>query len=123
VNPELSGGAPNEIAGGAADVILAERHHWEEAVIIFVTWTTVEQALKKNTTAFEPMYLEILNSDMVGFANTTARDMLDHLFISYGSITDVDLEHNWENMYKAWDPQQPVKSLFEQIQDCVDYAE
>jgi hypothetical protein len=72
---------------------------------------------------FEPMYLEILNNDMVGFANTTARDMLDHLFLSYGSTTDVDLEHILENIRKGWDPQQPVESLFKQIQDCVDYAE
>jgi hypothetical protein len=115
------GGAPNEISGGTADVLLAERHCWEEAVIIFKTWTTVEQALKKQIImAFEPMYLEILNNDMVGFANATARDMRDHLFLSYGSITDVDLEHNWENMHKSWDPQQPVESLFKKIQDCVD---
>jgi hypothetical protein len=26
-------------------------------------------------------------------------------------------------MPKAWDPQQPVETLFKQIQDCVDYAE
>jgi hypothetical protein len=69
------------------------------------------------------MYLGILNNDMIGFANKNARDMLEHLFFSYDSITDVDLDHNWENMPKAWDPQQPVESLFKQIQDCVDYAE
>jgi hypothetical protein len=83
----------------------------------------VEQALKRQIiTAFELMYLEILNNDMVGFSNTTARDVLDHLFLSYCSITDVDFEHNWENMRKAWDPQQPVESLFKQIQDCFDYT-
>jgi hypothetical protein len=112
VNPESLGGAPNEIYGGTAAALLAERHRWEEAVSIFRTWTTVEQALKKKMTAFEPMHLEILNNDMVGFANTTTRDMLDHLFLSYGSITVVDLENNWENMRKAWDPQQPVDSLY-----------
>jgi hypothetical protein len=69
------------------------------------------------------MYLEILNNAMVGFTNTTARYMLDHLFLSYGSITVVDLDHNWENMRKAWDPQQPVESLFKQIQDWVDYTD
>jgi hypothetical protein len=69
------------------------------------------------------MYLEILNNDMVGFANTTARDMLEHIFLSYGSIADVDLEHNWENMQNAWDPQQPLESLFKHIHACVDYAE
>jgi hypothetical protein len=69
------------------------------------------------------MYLEIINNDMVGFANTTVRDMIEHLFLSYGSITAVDLEHNWKNMRKAWDPQQPVESLLKQIQYCYDYTE
>jgi hypothetical protein len=49
--------------------------------------------------------------------------MLEYLFLSYGSITAVDLERNFENMRKAWDPQQPVETLFKQIQDYVDYAE
>jgi hypothetical protein len=69
------------------------------------------------------MYIEILNDDLVGFTNTTCRDMLDHLFLSYGSITAVDIEQNFENMRKAWNPQQPVETLFNQIQDCVDFAE
>jgi hypothetical protein len=69
------------------------------------------------------MYIEILNDDLVGFANTTSRDMIDHIFISYGSITAVDIQHNFENTRKAWDPQQPVETLFKQIQDCVDFAE
>jgi hypothetical protein len=81
----------------------------------------VEQALKKQIiTVFEPMYLEILNNDMVGFANNSARDMLEYLFLSYVIITAVDLERNFENMRKAWDPQQPVETLFKQIQEFVD---
>jgi hypothetical protein len=72
---------------------------------------------------FEPMYLEILNDNMVGHANISERDMLDHLFETYGNITAVDLEINFEHMRRAWDPQQPVESLFKQIQDCADYSE
>jgi hypothetical protein len=49
--------------------------------------------------------------------------MLDHLFGTYGNITAVDLEINFEHMRRAWDPQQPVESLFKQIQDCADYSE
>jgi hypothetical protein len=48
VDPESPGGAPNEVVGGTVAALLAERHHWEEAVSIFRTWTTMEQALKKN---------------------------------------------------------------------------
>jgi hypothetical protein len=50
------------------------------------------------------MYLDVLNDDVVGFANISARDMLDHLFTTYGNITAVDLENNFEHMRRAWDP-------------------
>jgi hypothetical protein len=43
-------------------------------------------------------------------------------FSTYDSITAVDLEINFENIRRAWDPQQPVESLFKQIQDCADYS-
>jgi hypothetical protein len=68
------------------------------------------------------MYLDVLNDDMVGFANITAREMLDHLFMTYGNITDVDLENKFEQMRCAWDPNKPVESLFKQIQDRADYS-
>jgi hypothetical protein len=52
----------------------------------------VQQALKKQIiSVFEPMYLDVLNDNMVGFANISARDMLDHPLSTYGNITAVDL--------------------------------
>jgi hypothetical protein len=78
---------------------------------------------KQIITIFEPMYFDVLNDDMVGFANISARDMLDHLITTYGNVPAVDLEKNFEHMCQAWDPRQPVESLFKQIQDCTDYSE
>jgi hypothetical protein len=69
------------------------------------------------------MYLDILTDNMVGYANISASDMLDHLFQTYGNINTVDLEINFEHMRQAWDPQQPPESLFKQIQDCAYYSE
>jgi hypothetical protein len=69
------------------------------------------------------MYLDILNDNMVGYANISSRYMLDHLFETYGNITAVDPEINFEHMRQAWDPQQPVKNLFKQIQEFADYSE
>jgi hypothetical protein len=60
---------------------------------------------------------------MVGYANISARAMLDHLFETYGNITAVNLEINFEHMRRAWDTQQPVETLFKQIQYCADYSE
>jgi hypothetical protein len=117
------GRAPGNTDFTAAQISSA-RHIWEEEVQTYRTYTSVHQALKKQIiNVFEPMYLDVLNDDMVGFTNISARDMLDNLFTTYGYITAVDLENNFEHMRRAWDPQQPVESLFKQIQDCADYSE
>jgi hypothetical protein len=122
-SPQTPGRAPAKMDGTAAQ-ISAVRHIWEEDVQTYRTCTSLQQALKKQIiSVFEPIYLEILNDKMVGYANISSRDMLDHLFETYGNITAVDLEINFEHMRQAWDPQQPVEYLFKQIQDCADYSE
>jgi hypothetical protein len=56
---------------------------------------STKRTQKQIITVIEPIYIEILNDDLVGFASTASRDMLDRLFLSYGSITAVDIEHNF----------------------------
>jgi hypothetical protein len=102
----------------------ASRHVWEEDVQTYRTYTSIKKAFtKQSISVFEPMYLEILNDNMVGYTNISARDMLDHLFETCGNITADDVEINFEHMRRAWDPQHPVESLFKQIQDSDDYSE
>jgi hypothetical protein len=121
--PQAPGRAPSNTDGTSAQ-ISAACHIWEEDVQTYQTCTSVQQALKKQIiSVFEPMFLDILNDNMVGYANISAIDMLDHLFDTYGKITAVDLKINFEHMRQAWDSQQPVESLFKQIQDCADYYE
>jgi hypothetical protein len=80
---------------GTASQISAARHLWQEDVQTYRTCTSVKQRLKKQIiSVFEPIYLDILNDNMVGYANISARYMLDHLFETYGNITAVDLEIN-----------------------------
>jgi hypothetical protein len=108
VTPNAPGRAPATTDGAAAQ-ISAARHQWEEDVHTYRTCTSVQQALKKQIiSVFESMYLDILNDNMVGYVNVSARDMLDHLFDTDGNITVVDLEINFEHMRQAWDPHQPV---------------
>jgi hypothetical protein len=98
VTTPAPGRAPATTDGTAAQ-ISAARHLWEEDVQTYRTCTSVQQTLKKQIiSAFEPMYLDILNNNMVVYANISARDMLDHLFETYGNITAVDLEINFEHM-------------------------
>jgi hypothetical protein len=105
VTPNAPGRAPAATDVTAAQISAAS-HQWEEDFQTYQTCTSVQQALKKQIiSVFEPMYLDILNDNMVGYAKISARGMLDHLFETYGNITAVDLEINFENMRRAWDPQ------------------
>jgi hypothetical protein len=78
--PNAPGRAPATTDGTAAQISTAH-NVWEEDVQTYWTCTSVQQALKKQIiSVFEPMYLEILNDNMVGYASISARDMLDQLF-------------------------------------------
>jgi hypothetical protein len=80
VTPNAPGRAPSTTDGTAAQ-ISAARHMWQEDVQTYRTCTSVQQALKKQIiSVFEPMYLDILNDKMVGYASISSRGMLDHLF-------------------------------------------
>jgi hypothetical protein len=121
-NPTTPGRAPIVLDQGTAAQFSAVRHSWDESLLTYRTFNAVQQALKKQIiTVFETMYLDIFIEDMVGFANITAQEMIDHLFLTYGNITAVALEKKIEQMRKAWDPQKPVETLFKQIQDCADF--
>jgi hypothetical protein len=85
VTPPPPGRAPAATDVAAAQ-ISAARHLWEEDVQTYRTCSSMQQALKNQIiSVFEPMYLDILNDNMVGYANISARDMLDHLFETYGT--------------------------------------
>jgi hypothetical protein len=76
-SPQAPGQAPANTDGTAAQ-ISAARHIWEEDVQTYRACTSVQQALKKKIiSVLEPMYLDVLNDNMVGFANISARNMLD----------------------------------------------
>jgi hypothetical protein len=79
VSPTASGRAPANTDSTAAQ-ISAARHIWEEDVQTYRTYTSVQQALKRQIiSVFEPIYLDVLNDNMFGFVNISARDMLGHL--------------------------------------------
>jgi hypothetical protein len=73
VTPSAPGRAPATTDGTVAQ-ISAARHLWEEDVQTYRTYTSVQQALKKQIiSVLEPMYLEILSDKMVGYTNISER--------------------------------------------------
>jgi hypothetical protein len=60
---------------GTAAQISAAHNIWDEDVQTYRTCTSVQQALKKQIiSVFGTMYLDILNDNMVGYANISAKE-------------------------------------------------
>jgi hypothetical protein len=67
VTQNAPGRAPATTDGTAAQ-ISAARHIWEEDVQTYRTYTSVQQALKKQIiSVLKPMHLDIFNDNMVGY--------------------------------------------------------
>jgi hypothetical protein len=93
-SPQAPGRAPANTDGTAAQ-ISAACHIWEEDVQTYRTCTSVQQALKKQIiSVFEPMYLEILNDNMVGYANISARD----IWITSSKLTATSMRSTWRSI-------------------------
>jgi hypothetical protein len=90
-NPKTPGHAQTVLDQGTAAHLSAVRHSWQEAVLTYRTFNTVQQALKKKiTTAFEPMYLDIFNEDMVGFAIITTQELVGGVICLVNSVNERD---------------------------------
>jgi hypothetical protein len=62
ISPQAPGRVPANTDGTSAQ-ISASCHIWEEDVQTYRTYTSVQQALKKQIiSVFEPMYLDVLNA-------------------------------------------------------------
>jgi hypothetical protein len=68
------------------------------------------------------MYIRTLENRHTGFANVTTRQLIDHLLNTYGNLTPTDLATNDSLFRQAYDPSQPIESLYAQIEDAMDLA-
>jgi hypothetical protein len=109
---------------GMTAVVIAEttRLHREETQV-YCTNHNVDQAIKKLLIeAFEDAYLNALSDEIVGYANCTSLQILTHLLTYYAMIAPTELTQNYEHLNTPYDPNQPIKTPFQQIQDARAFA-
>jgi hypothetical protein len=121
IRPVNPGVHPN-LGGTAQQIAQADRIHKDE-VKQFQTCTVVDANLKKLILeAVPPTYLEELADTVMGFANVTCLEILQHLRTTYGTVTPDDLKTNLKNLTRQWNPDQPLTDLWSQIKICQDFA-
>jgi hypothetical protein len=90
---------------------------------IYRTYHNVDQAFKKMIIdAFEDPYLNALSDEIIGYTNCTSLQLLSHLLMYYATIAPVEQTQNYEHLNTPYDPNTPIKNLFQKIQDAQAFA-
>jgi hypothetical protein len=121
VFPVLANHGPSDVvmAGMKVAVIAETTILHREATQVYRTHHNVDQAIKKLLiVAFDDGYLNALSDDIVGYTNCTSLQILTHLLTYYAMIAPTELTQNYERLNMPYDPNQPIETLFQQIQDA-----
>jgi hypothetical protein len=90
---------------------------------VHTTHANVEQALKPIIVeAYTNMYTSQLEDYLLQYANRSALEILVHLKTTYGFINPTQLAENYNKMTAPISFQDPIETLFKQIEDGVRYA-
>jgi hypothetical protein len=121
--PANTGPSAAVVAGMTAAVIAETTRLHREATQVYRTYHNVDQAIKKLIIeSFDDAYLNALSDEIVGYANCTSLQLLIHLLTYYAMIATIELTQNYERLNTPYDLNQPIETLFQQIQDARAFA-
>jgi hypothetical protein len=90
---------------------------------VYRPYHNVDQAFKKLIIeSFDNAYLNVLSDEIVGYANCTSLQLLTHLLTYYAMIAPTELTQNYERLNTPYDPNQPIETPFQKIQDARAFA-
>ncbi len=99
------------------------RARFVEDTDIFKQYSTTDKALKQLLVgAADEMFIRSLQTKYLGYLNVSTRKILDHLYAQYARISASDLQDNDVTFKKPYDPNLPIETLFDQIENCIDFA-
>jgi hypothetical protein len=117
--PNNPGPSAAVVADMTAAVITETTRLHKEATKLYRTYHNVDQAIKKLIIeAFDDAYLNALSDKIVGYANCTSLQLLTHLLTYYAMISPTELMQNYERLNTPYDPNQPIETLLQQVQDA-----
>ncbi len=123
VPPVNPGPAPIVPPGLTGPQIADIRFAYKTAAALFSDYVLADKALKQLLLgAVEDMFVRSLHAPYVGYLNVPTRVMLQHLYTEYARISASDLLANDMQFKTPYDPNLPIESLFQQIEDAVNYA-
>jgi hypothetical protein len=121
--PVHPGDDPVFAAGATAPLITETTRLFVKNDAKFRTYHAADQALKTLLLAACPKdYLLALENTDMGFGHVTTLQLLTHLWTTYGTITEADLDANLARLSAPWHPPTPIERFFKQIDEAASFA-
>jgi hypothetical protein len=90
---------------------------------VYRTYHNVYQAITKLIIeSFDDAYINALSDEIVGYTNCTSLQLLTHLLTYFAMIAPTELTQNYERLNAQYDPNQPIETLLQQVQDARAFA-
>jgi hypothetical protein len=123
VAPANPGPAPHLPDQSTGPQIADIRFAFDAATKLFKNYDLDDKALKQLLLgAVDDMFVRSLQTKYIGYLNVTTRQILDHLYNQYARISAADLQENDVALKTAYDPNLPIETLFDQVENAVDFA-
>jgi hypothetical protein len=121
--PDNPGPSATVVEGMTAAVMTETTRLHREATQVYRTYHNVDQAINKLIIeSFDDAYRNALSDEIVGYANCTSLQLLTHLLTYCAMIAPTELTQHHERLNTPYDPNQPIETLFQQIQEARAFA-
>jgi hypothetical protein len=121
--PENPGATPVQPDNATAARIAEANQAHKEETRVYRTYNNINQASKKLIIdEFAEQSPNALYDEVVGYTNCTSLDLPTHLLTFYAMIVPTELTQNYKRLNTPYDPNQPIESLFQKIQDAQAFA-
>jgi hypothetical protein len=95
----------------------------KRAVAIHSLYVAVNNALRRQILDAVPrVYVRDLEHPQFAYSHVSCRDLLDHLWRNFGTISASDLKNNIQSMYTPWNPADPIETIFHRLTDAIAYS-
>ena len=113
----------NPVFAGPAAVVAASQATYKRAHETWATHLAITRQIKSQLLqAVNPVYIESLCDEQMGYTNVTISNILTHLQTNYGTITQDDLTKNALELDTDWDPETPIETVMAKAIQCQRFA-
>jgi hypothetical protein len=123
VAPVNPGPTPVIPDGSTGAQISEHRYAFTAATDLFKEYDLADKAFKQLLLgAVDGMFVRSLATKYIGYLTVTTRQLLTHLYDQYARISAADLQDNDVVFKTTYGPNLPIKTLFDQVENAVDFA-